>query len=193
VTELEQRVRLATLAWVERVVVGLELCPFARAPLEAGRLRVVVPVCEDPRELLTVVDDELELLLGCDPDELETTLIVHPHCLLDFDEYNDFLGAADQLLELRHLLGTVQIASFHPDYQFADSPPDDLANYTNRSPYPMLHLLREASVAKAVDSHPSIADVPAANIARLRAMSLAQIRDLWRAQPAQSYSNIREL
>ena len=179
-TELEQRIRLETLAWIERVVVGLNLCPFARAPLEGGRLRVTVTACEDPRELLTVVDDELDTLLGHHLAELETTLIVHPKCLVDFDEYNDFLDAAEHLLDVRQLAGTVQIASFHPDYRFADSPPDDLANYTNRSPYPMLHLLREASVAKAVDSHPDIEGVPAANIAKLRAMSIEQLRALWR-------------
>jgi hypothetical protein len=180
VTELEQQIRLDTLAWVERVVVGLNLCPFARAPLEGGRLRVAVTLCEDPRELLTVVDDELDALLGHDPAEIETTLIVHPKCLGDFDEYNDFLDVAEHLLDVRKLAGAVQIASFHPDYCFADSPADDLSNYTNRSPYPMLHLLREDSVAKAVDSHPDIAGVPAANVARLRAMSIEQIRALWR-------------
>ncbi len=174
-----QEVRAATLAWVERVVIGLELCPFARAPVEAGRLRLVVSECEDPRELLTVVDDELARLVEADPRELETTLIVHPNCLGEFEDYNDFLEFTDQLLEARELEGTVQIASFHPDYQFADADPDDLANYTNRSPAPMLHLLREASVARAVDAHPDIAGVPAANVARLRAMSLAQIRALW--------------
>lgn len=178
-TELEQRVRVATLAWVERVVIGLNLCPFARAPVEGGRLRIAVSECEDPRELLTVVDDELDRLLGVGPEEIETTLIVHPHCLVDFDEYNDFLDTADQLLELRQLAGVVQIASFHPDYRFVDSAIDDLANYTNRSPYPMLHLLRESSVSKAVESHPDIEAVPAANIARLRAMSLSRLRELF--------------
>jgi len=178
VTELEQRVRLATLAWVERVVVGLDLCPFARAPLEAGRLRVMVTTCEDSRELLTVIDDELELLLAADPGEIETTLIVHPRCLTRFDDYNDFLDEVDGLLELRELDGAVQVASFHPDYRFVDSPVDDPANYTNRSPYPMLHLLRESSVSRAVDSHPDIEAVPAANIAKLRALSLAQLREL---------------
>lgn len=179
-TELEQQIRLDTLAWVERVVVGLNLCPFARAPLEGGRLRVAVTLCEDSRELLTVVDDELDSLLGHDPSEIETSLIVHPKCLGDFDEYNDFLDVAEYLLDMRELAGVVQIASFHPDYCFADSSADDPANYTNRSPYPMLHLLREDSVARAVDSHPDIAGVPAANIARLRAMSIEQIRALWR-------------
>lgn len=178
-TEHEQHIRLRTLAWVERVVVGLNLCPFARAPLEAGRLRIAVTLCEDPRELLTVVDDELAALLRTDPSELETTLIVHPHCLLDFDEYNNFLDDVDQLIEVLQLRGIVQVASFHPDYRFADAPADDLANYTNRSPYPMLHLLREDSVAKAVDSHPDIASVPEANVARLRAMSLGQLRALF--------------
>jgi hypothetical protein len=191
VSPFEQRIQLETLAWVERVVVGLNLCPFARAPLEAGRLRVAVTACEDPRELLTVIDDELERLLRHDPAELETTLIVHPHCLVDFDEYNDFLDSAEHLLELRELAGIVQIASFHPDYRFADAPIDDLADFTNRSPYPMLHLLREDSIAKAVDSHPDIESVPAANIAKLRAMSLEQIRALWRT--SQSYSSSREL
>lgn len=174
----EQRIRLETLAWVERVVVGLDLCPFARAPLEAGRVRVVVTDCADARELLTVVDDELGYLMAADPGEVETTLIVHPECLTDFADYNDFLDPAEQLLELRGVEGDVQIASFHPDYCFADAELDDQANYSNRSPYPMLHLLREASVAKAVDAHPDIAAIPEANIAQLRALSLAKLREL---------------
>jgi uncharacterized protein len=177
-TDFEQRVRVETLAWVERVVVGLNLCPFARAPLEGGRLRVVVTMCEDPRELLTVVDDEIDVLLGADSTQIETTLLVHPKCLTEFDEDNDFLDHADHLLELRELTGIVQIASFHPEYRFVDSAIDDPANYTNRSPYPMLHLLRESSVSKAVESHPDIEGIPTANIAKLRAMSLAQLRAL---------------
>ncbi|MFO7567045.1 MAG: DUF1415 domain-containing protein [Enhygromyxa sp.] len=178
-TELEQHVRLATLAWVERVVVGLDLCPFARGPLEGGRVRVAVTSCEDPRELLTVVDDELDLLLGADAAEIETTLLVHPRCLTDFGEYNDFLDHADRLLELRELGGVVQIASFHPDYCFVDSAIDDPANFSNRSPYPMLHLLRESSVSRAVESHPDIEGVPSANMAKLRSMSLGQLRGLF--------------
>jgi uncharacterized protein len=176
---LEQRVTSETLAWVERVVIGLELCPFARAPVEAGRLRVIVTATEDPSELLTVLDDALTELVEQPPAELETTLVVHPNCLADFDDYNDFLDPAERLLELRELVGVVQIASFHPDYRFADAPEGDQANYTNRSPYPMLHLLREASVAKAVAGHPDIEGVPAANIAKLQGLSLGQIRELW--------------
>jgi hypothetical protein len=173
-----QRIRLETLAWVERLVVGLELCPFARAPLEAGRVRVVVTDCDDPRELLTVVDDELGYLMATEASEVETTLIVHPECLTDFRDYNDFLDPADQLLELRGVDGDVQIASFHPDYCFADAEDDDPANFSNRSPHPMLHLLREASVAKAVASHPDIEGIPERNIARLRAVPLAKLREL---------------
>jgi uncharacterized protein len=184
VSAFEREVRLATLAWVERVVIGLDLCPFARAPVEAGRVRVLVTACEDPRELLTVLDDALTQLLAEGPAELETTLIVHPNCLVDFEDYNDFLDPAEGLLELRELLGVVQIASFHPDYRFADVAHDDQANYTNRSPYPMLHLLREASVARAVAGHPDIEAVPAANVARLRALSRGRIRELWEADDA---------
>lgn len=176
---MKERVRAQTLAWIERVVVGLELCPFARAPLATGRVRVIVSDAEDPRGLLTVLDDELGELVSQSVEELETTLIVHPNCLVDFDDYNDFLDAAERMLELRELDGIVQIASFHPDYRFGDAPADDPANYSNRSPYPMLHLLREASVTWAVESHPNIECVPAANVAKLRAMSLAQIRALW--------------
>jgi uncharacterized protein len=175
----EQQVADQTRAWLERVVIGLDLCPFARAPVEAGRLRVVVSACEDPRELLTVLDDELERLRSQASEELETTLIVHPRCLGEFDEYNDFLALADRLLELRGLVGDLQIASFHPRYRFADAPADDPANYTNRSPHPMLHLLREASVARAVAAHPNIEGVPAANVAKLRRMSAAAILELW--------------
>src|SRR5690606_16021748 len=111
------------------------------------------------------------------PGEIETTLIVHPRCLTRFDDYNDFLDEVDGLLELRELDGAVQVASFHPDYRFVDSPVDDPANYTNPSPYPMLHFLRESSVSRAGDSHPDLQAVPAATSAELRALALAQLRE----------------
>jgi uncharacterized protein len=175
----EPQIRRETLAWIDAIVIGLELCPFARAPVEAGRLRLVVTDTEDPRELLAILDDELSLLLAQPASEVETTLIIHPECLLEFDDYLDFLDPAQGLLEARELDGVVQIASFHPDYRFAEAPADDPGNASNRSPYPMLHLLREASVSQAVAGHPDIAGIPAANVAKLRSMSLAQIRALW--------------
>ncbi len=136
-----------TRAWVERAVVGLRLCPFAPAPLAAGRVRFVVSPARDVDTLLAELVAELNRLGAAPPEEIETTLLIHPHVLADFLDYNDFLDAADRAIAALRFDGVVQIASFHPDYCFADSEPDDIANATNRSPYPVLQLLREASIA----------------------------------------------
>ncbi|NVB36959.1 DUF1415 domain-containing protein [Pseudenhygromyxa sp. WMMC2535] len=174
----QREVRLRTLAWVERVVVGLDLCPFARGPVEAGRLRIAVCASRDPLELLAALDDELAALLDTPASERETSLLVHPRCLLDFEDYNDFLAEADGLIAARELEGVVQIASFHPDYRFADAPADDPANYSNRSPFPMLHLLREDSISRAVDGHVDIEGIPARNVSLLRGLSAAALAAL---------------
>ena len=170
-----ERVAARTRAWVERFVVGLGLCPFARAPLEAGTLEIRVCLADDPAELLVALDTTMQAVLD-HPQTIETALLVHPNCLGDFDAYNTFLDRVDALLELRGRGGVLQVASFHPDYRFADAPADDPANATNRSPYPMLHVIREASVTAAVESHPDIADVPARNVALLRSMSHEKLR-----------------
>lgn len=159
----------ATREWVQSVVIGHELCPFAASVLRAGRVRFVLsPACE-PEALLGDLDAELARLLRTPVADLDTTLLVHPDALIDFDAYNDFLDLGDALLRERGCDGVVQLASFHPDYRFADMPSDDPANWTNRSPHPMLHLLREQSISDALSVYAEDpADIPATNAERLR-------------------------
>ena len=159
-----------TLAWVTRAVVGLNLCPFAKAPLVKGQIRCVVSDVGDAQTLLGVLRDELETLAESNPAQIETTLVVHPHALVDFAEFNDFLDEADQLLDAMDLTGIIQVASFHPRYQFAGSEDDDMGNATNRSPYPTLHLLREESVERAVEAFPEADKIFEANIRTLEAL-----------------------
>ena len=159
-----------TIAWVTRAVVGLNLCPFAKAPLVKGQIRCVVSDVRDAQALLEVLREELETLAEAAPDKIETTLVVHPHVLVDFAEFNDFLDEADLLLDAMDLTGVIQVASFHPQYRFAGTEDDDMGNATNRSPYPTLHLLREASVERAVDVFPEADKIFEANIRTLEAL-----------------------
>jgi hypothetical protein len=142
----------ATRRWIERAVVGLNLCPFARAPMLQQKIRYVVSHARDADALLDDLLGELQSLNAISADECETTLLIHPHVLGDFLDYNDFLDSADAAVETLGLEGELQVASFHPHYQFADSAPDDIENFSNRSPYPTLHLLREASVERAMEA-----------------------------------------
>lgn len=158
----------ATRRWLEKAVIGLNLCPFAGQPWRQGRIRMQVSDATNLQELAQDLADELLALQDADPAYRETTLLIHPNVLGDFLDYNDFLDIADRLLEDLGLDGTLQVASFHPDYQFADSAPDDPANCTNRSPYPMLHLLREASIEKAAANHPAPEAIFERNIETLR-------------------------
>src|SRR3712207_2079444 len=125
----------ATRAWLEKAVIGLNLCPFARAPHVQGRIRYAVSEAETPGELLAHLISELQALAAAGPEEVETTLLIHPRVLHDFLDYNDFLGVAEEVVADLGLEGTLQVASFHPRYQFAGTGPDDIENYTNRSPY----------------------------------------------------------
>jgi hypothetical protein len=159
-----------TRAWVERAVVGLNLCPFAKAPLVKGQIHFAVCESDDPRVLLDVLRAELAALAHCDPQQRETTLLIHPNVLEDFDAFNDFLDAADAALEELGLAGVLQVASFHPHYRFAGAAADAVGNATNRAPYPTLHLLREASVERAVAAFPEAATIFEANIATLEAL-----------------------
>ena len=144
----------ATRRWVERAVIGLNLCPFAKAVYVKQQVRFVLSDASTPEALLEELAEELVLLRDTDPEQVDTTLIVHPDVLTDFLDYNDFLDNADAAVEALDLQGSIQVASFHPDYQFAGTAPDDISNYTNRSPYPTLHLLREASIDRAVEAFP---------------------------------------
>jgi uncharacterized protein len=159
-----------TMAWLKRAVVGLNLCPFAKAPLVKGQIRCVVSEARSTQALLGVLREELETLAQANPERIETTLLVHPNLLGDFTEFNDFLDAADQLLEVMDLAGVIQVASFHPQYQFAGTEEGDMGNASNRSPYPTLHLLREESVERAVDAFPEADKIYEANIRTLEAL-----------------------
>jgi hypothetical protein len=159
-----------TRAWVTRAVVGLNLCPFAKAPLVKGQIRFVLCETDDPRVLLDVLREQMKQLSQADAEELETTLIVHPNVLDDFVDFNDFLEAADDVLDDLGLVGILQVASFHPAYQFAGTDVDDIGNATNRSPFPTLHLLREASVDRAVEAFPDAESIFEANIRTLKSL-----------------------
>lgn len=165
-----EHVIAATRHWLEQAVIGLNLCPFAKAVHVKDQIRYRVSTVDSVDALLSVLVEELQTLASADPAVIDTTLLIHPQVLGDFLDYNDFLDLADAVLDQLGLAGEIQIASFHPHYQFAGSEPDDVDNYTNRAPYPMLHLLREESVARAVASFPDAADIFEKNIATLRAL-----------------------
>lgn len=169
----------ATQRWLEVAVIGLNLCPFAKAVHVKRQVRYVVTEAADADALLPVLRDELRLLADADPRDIETTLLIHPQALGDFIDYNAFLGRADRALRKDGHEGRLQIASFHPAYAFADGPPDDVANCTNRSPHPMLHLLREASIERAVAAFPGAADIYERNIATLRRLGHEGWQALW--------------
>ena len=163
----------ATRRWVAGVVVDLNLCPFARRVNDAGRVRYAVTTVSDSDALLSVLGDELRALVAAPRAELETTLLIHPRALRDFTEYNDFLPEADRLVHRLGLRGVIQVASFHPEYQFADTPADAAENYTNRSPHPMLHLLREESITEVSGDTDFLDSIPQRNIDALRKLGRA--------------------
>lgn len=173
----DKTVQQETQAWLEKAVIGLNLCPFAKSVHVNQRLRYVVSHAATPEDLLKELAHELLLLRRSDPEEIETTLLIHPQVLTDFLDFNDFLGAADALVEDLELDGELQIASFHPDYQFDGTAPADISNYSNRSPYPTLHLLRESSIERAVDTMADTDAIYQANMATLEKLGL----DGWKA------------
>lgn len=143
-----------TRKWLEQIVIGLNLCPFAKAVYVKDQVRFVLSDATTPEALVEELAEELILLRDTPAEQIDTTLIVHPDVLTDFLDYNDFLDNADAAIEALDLQGILQVASFHPQYQFAGAAPDDVSNYTNRAPYPTLHLLREDSVERAVAAFP---------------------------------------
>jgi len=162
-----------TRAWVTRAVIGLNLCPFAKAAQVKEQIRYVVSPATNEEALLAVLCDEAQRLVLTPPDEVETTLLVHPQVLADFEAFNDFLDLADAALVDMGLDGVLQIASFHPQFQFAGTDADDIANATNRSPWPTLHLLREDSITRAVESFPEPERIYEANIRTLETLGVA--------------------
>ena len=157
-----------TTAWLEKAVIGLNLCPFAKAVHSKGQIRWVLSDATEPAALLELLVHELQHLAAADPEAVDTSLIVHPQVLQDFLDFNDFLGVAEDALEELGLDGVLQIASFHPQFQFADTDEGDITNATNRSPHPTLHLLREDSVERAVAAFPEAEAIFERNIETLR-------------------------
>ena len=175
-TQAPDQVIAATRAWLERAVIGLNLCPFAKAVHARRQVRFVCSDASTSEALLAQLGEELLLLRDTSAGDIDTTLLVHPQVLTDFLDYNDFLETADALVEALALDGVLQVASFHPDYQFAGSAPDDVENFTNRAPYPTLHLLREDSVSRAVAAFPDADAIVERNVATLRRLGI----DGWR-------------
>lgn len=169
----------ATRLWLERAVIGLNLCPFARAPHIAGRIHYSVSDAITTDALLDHLIQALIELARSDSDERETTLLIVPAMLQSFTEFNEFLPLADAAIEALDLEGEIQIASFHPAYQFDGTEPDAIENHTNRSPYPVLHLLRESSIDRAVDSMHSTDDIYEANIETLKTLGKNGWNRLW--------------
>ena len=160
----------ATRQWVENIVIGLNLCPFARAPYIKQRVRFRVSAAQTEDELVADLAEELGFLAAADAEGTETTLLIHPLVLRDFMDFNDFLDIADATVQALGLEGELQVASFHPDYQFADAASDAIENCTNRSPFPTLHLLRESSIDRAIESVEDTDEIYRRNIETLRGL-----------------------
>jgi hypothetical protein len=175
----------ATRSWVERAVIGLNLCPFAKAVHTKNQIRYVVSRARHADALLDDLERELRFLADAPPDDVDTTLLIHPDVLEDFLEYNDFLELAEGVVEETGLTGVLQVASFHPRYQFEGTAPDDITNYTNRSPHPILHLLREASVDRAVEAFSDAAAIYEKNIETMKRLGREGWDDLGLPEPPQ--------
>jgi uncharacterized protein len=168
----EKTVVADTVAWLERAVIGLNLCPFAKSVHVKGQVHYAVSHAATPEALLLDLINELKDLVALDAKGRDTTLLIAPWCLQDFMDFNDFLDQADQALVDLELDGVLQIASLHPRYQFADTQPDDVTNFTNRSPYPTLHLLREDSIDRAVEAFPNPESIFEANMKTMQTLGV---------------------
>ena len=168
----------ATRTWLERAVIGLNLCPFAKAVHVKSQIRYAVSAAQTPEDLLADLITELRTLQAADASEIDTTLLVHPRVLGDFLDYNDFLESADAAVAGEGLEGEIQVASFHPDYQFAGTRPEDIENCSNRSPYPMLHLLREEGLARAIAGYARPDKIPERNIRTMEKLGATRMREI---------------
>ena len=168
----------ATQHWLTRAVIGLNLCPFAKSVHVKNQIRYVVSEARTVEDVVVDLSKELQTLAEADPEHIDTTLLIVPEALADFTDYNDALFFADRLLNQMGFDGELQIASFHPAYRFEGTEPDDIENYTNRAPYPIFHLLREASIERAVDAFPDAADIYERNMETLRRLGHQGWKDL---------------
>ncbi|OWW18736.1 DUF1415 domain-containing protein [Noviherbaspirillum denitrificans] len=184
----EEEVVAATRRWLEKAVIGLNLCPFAKSVHMKGQIHYIVSAAQSVEELQSELVDALLFLQQADPAQVDTVLLIHPHVLDDFLEFNDFLEAADMTTAALGLEGDIQVASFHPHYQFAGTDSDDISNYTNRSPYPTLHLLRESSIDRAVEAFPEASDIFEKNIETLERLG----RPGWDALFDEEINNVKK-
>ena len=173
-----------TLAWVKDFVIGLNLCPFARPLLASEALRVTVCEANDDEGVAAALLDEIQLIQKASESEVATTLVVFPNALQGFDGYLAFLDGAQQLLEEMDLLGVLQLASFHPDYRFDGEPMDAASHFTNRAPFPMIHLLREDMVTRALETYPNPEQIPERNIQKLEDLGLERLQQILTALDA---------
>jgi len=178
----DQEIQTVVEQWLEKAVIGLELCPFARTVWRQGKIRFALSDAVTDDGLLQDLYDECVFLEN--HSDIETTLLILPTHLTEFSDFNDFLSLAEALLVEFDWQGIFQIASFHPQYQFANTAPDDRENYSNRSPYPILHLLRESSLERAVASHPAPASIPENNIARLDSLDDMSFKRIFGVDPS---------
>jgi len=165
-----------TKIWVERFVIGLNLCPFAKKPFSQGKIRFILEETTDLEQLAATFVKECLFLHRTKTESVETTLLVHPYILTNFYDYLDFISVAEALLEQLELEGVIQVASFHPDYQFEGTTSDAPENYTNRSPYPMLHLIREDSIANALAHWENPEEIPQINIEKMNELGVEGIK-----------------
>jgi hypothetical protein len=175
----DEAIIAATRQWIEKAVIGLNLCPFAKAVYVKSQVRYVVSRAPHLDGLLEDLDRELDFLAAADPEAVDTSLLIHPTLLADFLDFNDFLQLAEAAVGEHELDGVIQIASFHPHFQFAGTAADDIGNYTNRAPFPTLHLLREASIARAVAAFPEAETIYQRNIETLQKLGHAGWQALW--------------
>jgi len=165
--------------WIEEAVIGLGLCPFAASPWRDGRVRVVVSPATGDEDAARDALEAAWSLLEVDADVVSTTLVAFPTALADFETFLDAAATVEHILEQAGARGVLQVATFHPDFRFEDTAPDELGNWTNRAPYPVIHLLREAEVADAIDRFPDTLTIPETNVERLEAMGRAAVLALW--------------
>lgn len=173
----DEAVIAAMRLWVEKAVIGLNLCPFAKSVYVKNQVRFVVSHATHLDGFLEDLDRELDFLATADPQVVDTTLLIHPTLLPDFHDFNDLTIIAESAVEEHGLEGVIQVASFHPKFQFADTDADDIGNYTNRAPFPTLHLIREESLERAVAAIPNAEEIFERNIETLQKLGL----DGWRA------------
>lgn len=167
-----------TQHWVEKIVIGLNLCPFAKPVFAKNQIKFVLSEATTLEALTNDLLVELDFLTGIEGDDTETTIIVHPHVLEDFEDYLDYIDFTMDLVAEAGLEGTLQVASFHPNYQFEGTQMTDIENYTNRSPFPMLHILREDTIEKATNTYPNIETIPERNIEKLKTIGLDGIAQI---------------